>query len=221
MKRCDIIKGPNQQKTSPRRGGSNELAPIQCKLKIGGVDDSFEKEADDTANKIMRMPDPPFIQRKCDQCEEEGVVRKKELPVIQKKCSACDEEEKKIDRKPLSSFIQKKENDGNSTATDAVASGIESTRGSGSAMDDETRSFMETRFGADFSGVKIHNGSNAAHLSNKIQAQAFTVGNDIYFNEGKYAPESDAGKHLLAHELTHTIQQAGLANNLIKQNSAR
>jgi hypothetical protein len=67
---------------------------------------------------------------------------------------------------------------------------------------------MESRFGADFSNVKIHTGSYATQLSKDLNAQAFTVGNDVYFNEGKYQPESSEGKHLLAHELTHVIQQA-------------
>ncbi|AUP79057.1 eCIS core domain-containing protein [Flavivirga eckloniae] len=76
-------------------------------------------------------------------------------------------------------------------------------------MDDGTKGFMESRFGSDFSDVKIHTGSEAVQMSRELNAQAFTVGNDIYFNQGKYSPNSDTGKHLLAHELTHTIQQRG------------
>lgn len=68
---------------------------------------------------------------------------------------------------------------------------------------------MESRFGTDFSDVKIHTGSEAVQMSSELNAQAFAVGNDIYFNEGKYNPNSDSGKHLLAHELTHTVQQSG------------
>ena len=72
---------------------------------------------------------------------------------------------------------------------------------------------MESRFGADFSGVRIHTGSGAEGLSASVSAQAFTHGNDIYFNSGKFSPGTEAGGHLLAHELTHTIQQgASLAN---------
>ncbi len=69
-------------------------------------------------------------------------------------------------------------------------------------------SFMESRFGTDFSGVKIHTGHTAVQMNQELNAQAFTSGNDIYFNEGKYAPGSESGKHLLAHELTHTLQQS-------------
>jgi hypothetical protein len=74
-------------------------------------------------------------------------------------------------------------------------------------MDAKTRAEMETGFGADFSQVNIHTGSQAVQMNKELGAQAFTHGKDIYFNEGKYNPNSNAGKHLLAHELTHTIQQ--------------
>jgi len=73
----------------------------------------------------------------------------------------------------------------------------------------DVRADLEPKFGADFSGVKVHTGSTAAQLSQDVGAQAFTHGSDIYFNQGKYNPESGAGKHLLAHELTHTVQQGG------------
>ncbi len=84
---------------------------------------------------------------------------------------------------------------------------LSSSKGGGSSMPDNTQQFMESRFGADFSGVKIHTGSTAENLSNSINAQAFAHGNDIYFNSGKYSPNTADGGALLAHELTHTIQQ--------------
>jgi hypothetical protein len=84
---------------------------------------------------------------------------------------------------------------------------LSSSKGAGSALPSDTRQFMESRFGADFSGVKIHTGIAAENLSTTIQAQAFTHGNDIYFNSGKYSPHTADGSSLLAHELTHTIQQ--------------
>lgn len=86
-------------------------------------------------------------------------------------------------------------------------SSLASSKGSGSPLPSDTRQTMESRFGADFSGVRIHTGSGAENLSAGISAQAFTHGNDIYFNSGKFNPGSATGSHLLAHELTHTIQQ--------------
>jgi Domain of unknown function (DUF4157) len=84
---------------------------------------------------------------------------------------------------------------------------LASSKGGGSALPSDTRQFMESRFNADFSGVRIHTDATARSMSGSIHAQAFAHGNDIYFNEGKYAPHTEAGGTLLAHELTHTIQQ--------------
>jgi|GEM_PF-1732549 len=134
---------------------------------------------------VLRMQEPGFIQRKCADCEQE----------------------KEVQRKPITPFVQKKEAGSGGSASAEVSSGIQATKGGGSPLGDNTKTFMESRFGADFSGVRVHTGNYAAELSDQLQAQAFTVGNDIYFNNGKYAPESSGGQHLLAHELTHTLQQ--------------
>ncbi|MBL7701139.1 MAG: DUF4157 domain-containing protein [Ferruginibacter sp.] len=84
---------------------------------------------------------------------------------------------------------------------------LSSSKGGGSALPGDTRQFMESRFNADFSGVRIHTGATAQSMSSSIHAQAFAHGNDIYFNEGKFSPHTQSGATLLAHELTHTIQQ--------------
>jgi hypothetical protein len=76
---------------------------------------------------------------------------------------------------------------------------------------------MENRFGNNFSDVKIHTGNDAVQMSKELNAQAFTVGSDIYFNSGKYAPEASDGKHLLAHELTHVVQQSGSIGRKIQR----
>ncbi|NTW69466.1 MAG: DUF4157 domain-containing protein [Chlorobiaceae bacterium] len=76
---------------------------------------------------------------------------------------------------------------------------------------------MENRFGSQFSDVRIHADHDSAQLSHSLNAQAFTVGKDIYFNEGKYAPDSESGRHLLAHELTHTLQQSGDIGRIIQR----
>lgn len=90
---------------------------------------------------------------------------------------------------------------------------LSTTKGAGSALPENTRTFMESRFNADFSGVRIHTGSSAEIMSRSINAQAFAHGSDIYFNSGKYSPNSGAGNLLLAHELTHTIQQGAVKTN--------
>ena len=88
-----------------------------------------------------------------------------------------------------------------------LESKLNSSKGGGSPLDDETRGGMESSFGADFSGVRIHTDSESSQMNTQLSARAFTHGNDIYFNEGQYQPGSNDGQKLLAHELTHTIQQ--------------
>src|SRR5437899_4548235 len=79
--------------------------------------------------------------------------------------------------------------------------------GGGSPLDRETRGFMETRLGSDFSDVRVHTDAKASESARSVQAHAYTVGSDVVFQSGQYAPESDSGKKMLAHELTHVVQQ--------------
>lgn len=173
--------------------GAGKVVPqnlvIQRKLTVGKDDDEFEKEADSTADRVMRMPGQGFVQRKCAHCEEE----------------------EKINRKPLSSsitpFIQTKSESG-AAVSQNVSGSIESSRGGGSSLDGQTQSFMASRMGSNFGQVKIHADDQSAQLNRSLNPKAFTVGNDIYFNEGQYKPQSSEGKRLLAHEMTHVMQQS-------------
>jgi hypothetical protein len=173
---------------------------IQTKLSIGAVNDPLEHEADAMADKVMSMQQVPSVAA----VSAGG---------IQRKCAGCEEEEK-LQRKPLASFIQRKGSSAGTVASDAVGNKINSSKGNGNNMDSHTQSFMQSRFGADFSDVKIHTGGEAIQMNRELNAKAFTVGNDIYFNEGQYNPSSGDGKHLLAHELTHTVQQGSGKNTL-------
>jgi hypothetical protein len=172
---------------------------IQKKLSVGFANDPYEVEADQVADKVMKMSEPS------PQVTHTGTL-------VQRKCAACEQEEK-LRMKPLTEtitpLIQRSSSESGGVAPDHVENQINSSRGGGSVMDHGTKTFMESRFETDFSNVKIHTGSEAVQMSRELNAQAFAVGNDIYFNEGKYNPNSDSGKHLLAHELTHTVQQSG------------
>ncbi len=85
------------------------------------------------------------------------------------------------------------------------------TASSGQQLDPSTRAFMEARFGRDFGAVRVHTGAGAAASARAVDAQAYTVGSDIVFGAGRYAPDTAQGRRLLAHELTHTIQQGAIA----------
>ena len=89
-----------------------------------------------------------------------------------------------------------------------VGAQIGALRGGGRPLPESTRTFFEARFGHDFSKVRVHADSRAAEAARSVNARAFTVGPDVVFAPGQYAPRADSGKRLLAHELTHVVQQA-------------
>ena len=175
---------------------------VQRKMVVGSAGDKYEQEADRMADQVMRMPDHSSIQRKCTQCEEDDRIQMKPqnseiTPFVQRQ-SVEEEEEEMIQAKA----------DGTPTITPSFQSQLKTTKGGGSSLPPDTNRFMSNAFAADFSRVRVHSDSNAAQMSQSIQAKAFTSGNDIYFNHGQYSPGSSDGKKLLAHELTHTIQQS-------------
>ncbi|PSQ17467.1 hypothetical protein BRD00_07080 [Halobacteriales archaeon QS_8_69_26] len=124
------------------------------------------------------------IQRAC-ACEEE---------LQRSACSECEDD-----------GVQRSAEDGNGGGD--VESKISAARKGGQPLSDETRSFFEPRFGADFSDVTVHTGSEADEAARAVDAEAFTVGTDVVFREGAYNPGTQGGKELLAHELTHVTQQ--------------
>ncbi len=90
-----------------------------------------------------------------------------------------------------------------------VENAIRGAKGTGHALDSTARTGMEQAFGADFGGVRVHTGPQADMLGRSLNARAFTTGNDIFFRDGEYSPGRSDGRELLAHELTHVIQQGG------------
>lgn len=160
------------------------------------------------------------------QKQEEEKLQKKEEEEVQKKeeeeqVQAKDEEE--LQQKPITetiSTLQKQETkeeepiqrkeEKKESESETTESKIKKTKGEGHPMSKDIQSEMDTAFKADFSPVRIHTDSAAIALCQEMGAQAFTNGVDIYFNKGKYNPQSKAGKELLAHELTHTIQQGAI-----------
>lgn len=153
---------------------------VQPKLELTTPGDSYEREADRMADFVMRR-------------QYTGIPT--EMP------SAASVVHPTISRSVSGSV---------GVAVDtATEGGINASQGGGQPMPEALRSRMESGFGADFSRVRLHTDSRAVDLSRGIQAKAFTYGNDIYFNRGQYSPDTTAGQHLIAHELTHVMQQSG------------
>ena len=159
---------------------------IQPKLAISQPGDIFEQEADRVADHVMRMPDPT-IQRTCSACAAAGTT-----------CAKCE-----LERKPL---VQRKMEQG-SNSSGSVPDDFVRDLGPGEPLDAATRTFFEPRFGRDLSGVRVHAGSRAADMAREIHARAFTAAPNIVFGRDQYRPHSRDGQRLLAHELTHTLQQ--------------
>jgi hypothetical protein len=168
-------------------------AGLQAKLMINQPGDQYEREADAMADKVMRMQDTSLHQ-------------KSTLPTIQRKCAHCNEEEKEK--------LQRKENNNTSPSTAPLIVYDVLNTSSGKPIDESTRSFMELQFNHDFSHVKIHDNDLAAQSADTINASAYTYGKNIIFNKGRYAPGTYGGKKLLAHELTHVVQQSGVQKNI-------
>ena len=199
---------------------------VQPKLKIGSANDRAEHEADAVADRVMAMhspigdqgtamptsslntgPNP--IRRMCTECGDEikrqPAGDKDELEVQRMAAgegAEVDEEE----------LIQPKEKSGKTPALNASSEGAIRGLGGGAPLPTSERAFFEPRFGRDFSDVRIHTGAAADTSARSIQARAYTLGRDIAFAKGEYTPSTPAGRRLLAHELTHTVQQGGPAH---------
>ena len=172
----------------------------------------LQEESDQGEGELQMMA----VEESVQQMPEDTLQTKESseitppLPSIQKMTSEDvqrmeDEEVQEKEEEEVQTL--QKQTTGDDGSTSSVENNLNTSRGGGSPLDSNTKGEMESGFGADFSGVRVHNDSNAVQMNQQLGAQAFTSGNDIYFNEGKYSPESDSGKHLLAHELTHTVQQ--------------
>ena len=158
-----------------RSAANSKALAIQTKLTVSDPQDTYEQEADRVAGQVMSK-DPAEIQT---QPLAEMIT-----PFVQRR-SRLDDETK--------------------SQTPNLESRLNATQGGGSTLSHDVRSFMEPRFGADFSQVRVHTGSDAVQMNQDLNAQAFAHKQDVYFGAGK-APGKDA---LTAHELTHVVQQTG------------
>lgn len=186
---------------------------IQARLVIAPASDRYESEADRVADAVMRMPvgGPPVgagissisaspVQRRCSECEDEKMQRRAagDPSYLQRKCTKCEEEEE----------LHRKASCGNvGGLSSSIESSINTARGEGHPIPTGLRRQLEPRFGTDFSGIRLHTDTGAANLAASVGAHAFTTRQDIFFAAGRYQPNTPEGRRLLAHELTHTIQQ--------------
>ena len=180
------------------------------------------QEEDESA--VQMKPVGNSIQRE-GMPEEEELQTKPDDNAIHREVAPQEEDESAVQMKPVGNSIQREElpeeeiqtkqspTPNSPIPTPSLENRLSNSKGGGSPLPDEVRSFMEPRFGADFSGVRVHTGSDAVQMNRDVNAQAFAHGRDVYFGAGK-APAKDS---LTAHELTHVVQQTGASKLLPKR----
>lgn len=159
---------------------------IQTKLRMGEPNDRFEREADRVADQVTRMADT-----------EMAAISAPVVPHIQRLCAECEED-----------LVQAKQ-------AQRQASGVRPQleqhicmlHDTGQPLPMSVRGYFEPRFKRDFSSVRIHTGTQASQAARELDARAFTAGRNIFLGSGEYQPATASGRHLLAHELTHVVQQ--------------
>jgi uncharacterized protein DUF4157 len=170
-----------------RLAGNRAFGCLQAKLTISQPGDAYEIEADSVADQVMRMPELQ-VQRTCacggtcDDCQEDeakSVQRATEMPASSAAAS--------LPQAP------------------PVVEDVLRCRGE--PLDSSTLAFMETRFGHDFAPIRVHHDRKASGSARAIDARAYTVGEHVVFGEGQHRPGTTEGQRLLAHELTHVVQQ--------------
>ncbi|MBE9225436.1 DUF4157 domain-containing protein [Phormidium sp. LEGE 05292] len=176
------------------------LKPIQTKVTVGKPGDKYEQEADSMAAKVMAMPDSA-IQRQTDELKEEDrpSLLSNSISRLVQRQTAEDSEELQ-----MKLGLQRAANN-TCQASPSIENNLANSKDGGSPLPEEVRSFMEPRFGADFSSVRVHTDSSAVQMNKDLGAQAFAHGSDIYYGAGKLPGKDE----LTAHELTHTVQQGG------------
>ncbi|MDB5033879.1 MAG: hypothetical protein JWQ98_1120 [Chlorobi bacterium] len=186
---------------------------VQTSMKVSSPNDPAEKEADATAKKVMRMSLPDSSIAMVGNGSGRNVFRRVDTGVARQSAGVQSPsvmrfaEATALRRRRELNLHRKGE--GQPNVASNVSAEIQNSMSSGSPLPLGVRRFMEPRFNADFSGVKIHTDSRSAGLNRQVNAQAFAVGNHVFFGQDRFRPESHDGKELIAHELTHTIQQGG------------
>jgi uncharacterized protein DUF4157 len=182
--------GPVQRKCATCE---EEEEKLQAKLSIGQPGDVFEQEADRIADQVVRMPDARVSDgavslqpgRECAACEEQEIQRKEDRNVTGLRLMRKRSAKQTVTEMPISSVVN----------------------APGQPIDRTTRNLMEMRFGRDFSDVRIHADARADESARAVNALAYTMGRNLVFASGEYAPATPTGLRLLAHELVHVVQQ--------------
>lgn len=223
--------GKNSQSFFSKKAGAGFFSG-QAKLNVGQPNDKYEQEADRVADQVInrQSESQSFFTPSQPQATQAKLISESVTPLVQKQ----EEEEEEAQTKPENTNVQRQKEEEEPQAKleiqrqpeeeeeELIQPKLESnsakrqnsteqliagSKGGGSPLNSSIQTEMENGFGADFSNVNIHTDSRAVQMNKELGARAFTSGNNIFFNSGQFQPGSESGKKLLAHELTHTIQQ--------------
>ncbi len=175
-----LAETPIQRMCAECEKEQQQKSTLQPKLTVGQPNDQYEQEADHVADQVVNHLQPPN--------------------------SASVQGKFESDHPRITTFVRR-QGEGSAVVSPRVNQSIQQTRGSGQPIPQLIRRSMEQAFEADFSGVRVHANSESAQLNRSLNARAFTTGQDIYFNHREYQPGNKVGQKLLAHELTHVMQQ--------------
>lgn len=183
--------------------GSPDAQAVRKKAKIQRMEEEeaqpkLQRQEEEEAQPKLRRQEEEEAQPKLQLQEEEEAQ-----PKLQRQ---EEEAQPKLQLQEEEEAVQAKAQ-GNQ-ASPALQQRLAENKGKGHPLPRQVRNNMENAFEADLGGVRIHTDQEAVQMNENLGAQAFTHGQDVYFNEGKFSPESKSGKHLLAHELTHVVQQS-------------
>ncbi len=193
-----------------QRQGSeqDEAETLQTKPLAASITSLIQRQAESTEEqeeqeslqtKPLAASITPLIQRQAESTEEQD-----EAETLQTK-SLAEQDSEQVQLMPT----RQQAAEGSSQTSSNIENQLKGSKGGGNPLPDSVRDFVEPRIGADFRGVRVHTDSAAVQMNRELNAQAFTHDQDIYFGAGKYEPGSSDGKRLLAHELTHVVQQTG------------
>ncbi|HEY0078530.1 MAG TPA: DUF4157 domain-containing protein [Pyrinomonadaceae bacterium] len=189
LSHSESIKAALVRQLQHRYGNRYVRRVLQSKARTSQPSDAHEQQADRMAERVMRAD-------KTDAAQTDGETRS----------SSSTHADTPLARKATPALSQSF-----AASTDAVADASpvvgETLRAPGQPLNASTRNFMEARFAEDFGDVRVHTDERAARSAQELEANAYTVGRDIVFAEGRYSPQTDAGRELIAHELAHVVQQ--------------
>ncbi|MBW4589499.1 DUF4157 domain-containing protein [Aetokthonos hydrillicola Thurmond2011] len=192
----------------------HEPLAIQAKLTIGEPGSKSEQEADRVAAKVVEQINNPSSDQSTlrHRVQRQSEIKK----LLQAKVDITAQQHQSVNNSThqAQSDHQHVEANGGGEATPDLTSAILKARGGGHPISDRIRARMELAFGADFRGVRVHTDALADHLNRSIHAMAFTNRRDVFFRQGAYNPGSLGGLELLAHELTHVVQQSDNSDQL-------